>query len=149
MAVFTVTRAQLKAACERQQWDLLDKLLEIDPSRIDDTAMFTDTWGVWWGMLFQAVATGATDGVRVLLKHGARRDVATWGDCEPETALERARATPEILALLQSDTIPTYERATDPPLPEDEATSDQAVNRQGEIRDTTGLIFPLPGVKPN
>jgi hypothetical protein len=148
MQAFTVTRAQLRAACERQQWDLLDKLLEIDPTHIDDMALFTDTWGGWWGMLCAAVAAGATDGVKVLLKHGARRDVATWGDCVPETALELAREQPEILALLQSDAAPAYVRTTDPPLPAGESVNDQALKRQGAIRDATGLIFPVPPSVP-
>ncbi|MEI7644577.1 MAG: hypothetical protein WCJ55_09895 [Chloroflexales bacterium] len=149
MQIFTVTRAQLRAACEQQQWDLLDKLLEIDPAQIDDAAMFTDTWGTWWGMLFHAAAHGSADGVRVLLKHGARRDAATWGDGEPETAREVARDMPEILALLQSDATPAYVRRSDPSLPAGESAGDRAVRQQGAIRDATGLAFQLPTVTPD
>ncbi|MBX0327417.1 hypothetical protein K2Z83_06970 [Oscillochloris sp. ZM17-4] len=148
MRPFTVTRAHLRAACESQSWDLLDKLLEIDPSRIDDNALFTDTWGTWWGMLIAAIVDNSPAGVRVLLKHGACRDQATWGDCVPETALELARDKPAILALLQSDQTPTYVRETDPPLPEGESPQDQATNRQGEIRDATGLVFQVPPEPP-
>lgn len=39
-----VSRSQLKAACEQENWDLLDLLLETDPTHLDDKALFTDTW---------------------------------------------------------------------------------------------------------
>lgn len=53
------TRAHLKAACEAKQWDLLDKLLEFDATLIDDNALYTDTWGTWYGMLVCAVVREA------------------------------------------------------------------------------------------
>jgi hypothetical protein len=72
MAEFEVTRAHLKSAFDQENWDLLDKLLEIDCSRINDNTLFTDTWGDWWGMLVEAVYRRSTDAVSVLLKHGAK-----------------------------------------------------------------------------
>ena len=141
MPNFQVTRAHLKTACDQQNWDLLDKLLEIDNSRINDNSLYTDTWGSWWGMLLQAVGSGAVEGVKVLLKHGAQRDLASWGDPGGDTPLQAAQGKPEILALLQAAEPPTYIRQTDPPLPQGESPEERAVNRQGEIRDATGLVF--------
>ena len=140
---FNVTRAHLKTAFAAEQWDLLDKLLEIDNSSINDNALFTDTWGDWWGMLVEAVRRRSVDGVRVLLKHGAQRDLASWGDGVPFTAFEAAEDKPEILELLTSPKPPVYVRQTDPPLPESESAEEQAVNRQGAIRDHTGLVFRI------
>lgn len=45
MTEFEVTRAHLKGAFDQENWDLLDKLLEIDSTRINDNDLFTDTWG--------------------------------------------------------------------------------------------------------
>lgn len=140
---FNVTRAHLKTAFAAEQWDLLDKLLEIDNSSINDNALFTDTWGDWWGMLVEAVRRRSVDGVRVLLKHGAQRDLASWGDGVPFTAFEAAEDKPEILALLTSPKPPVYVRQTDPALSEGESAEEQTVHRQGEIRDHTGLVFRI------
>lgn len=148
MAEFAVMRGQLKAACEQGNWDLLDKLLEIDRSLIDDDALFTDTWGSWWGMLFEAVRLGACDGVRVLLKHGARRDLPCWGDGLVQTPVELAQDQPAILALLLAPQPPDYTRTSDPPLPHSETPAVQAANRQGQIRDQTGLVFPSAAFEP-
>jgi hypothetical protein len=140
---FQVTRAHLKNACDQQNWDLLDKLLEIDASHINDNALFTDTWGSWWGLLFEVVQRNAPDGVRVLLKHGAKRNVGSWGDGLHESPLEVAEGKPAIMALLQEPQRPSYSRRSDPPLPSPEQATadDRAVNRQGAVRDGTGLIF--------
>ncbi len=138
---FTVTRAHLKTAFDQQNWDLLDKLLEIDNSRINDNSLYTDTWGDWWGMLAEAARNRSVDGVSVLLKNGAQRDLASWGDGVPFTALDAAEDKPEIMALLQTLEPPTYVRKTDPPLPSGESPEEQAVNQQGEIRDSAGLVF--------
>jgi hypothetical protein len=77
----------------------------------------------------------------VLLKHGAERDLASWGDGVPFTAADAAEDKPEILALLHNPDAPIYMRKADPPLPSGESPEEQAVNRQGEIRDTAGLVF--------
>lgn len=138
---FKVTRAHLKTACDQQNWDLLDKLLEIDNSLIDDNSLYTDTWGDWWGMLIETVMVGSVTGVKVLLKHGAARDLASWGDPGGNTPLVAAQDKPEILALLQTVERPDYLRQTDPPLPEGESFAERAVNRQGEIREAAGLVF--------
>src|SRR5260221_417424 len=66
----TENRSQLKAACDRQEWAFLDLLLERDATHINDHAVYTDTWGDWWGLLLECVYQGHADGVRVLLKHG-------------------------------------------------------------------------------
>jgi hypothetical protein len=98
-------------------------------------------------MLLEAIRDHAVDGVRVLLKHGAQRDLASWGDCMPRTPLETAQNKPEILALLQASELPDYIRKTDPPLPQSESPEEQAVNRQGEIREKTGLVFQTTALK--
>ncbi|MEM9282298.1 MAG: hypothetical protein AAGA96_10755 [Verrucomicrobiota bacterium] len=144
MTDFTVTRAHLKNACEKRQWDLLDKLLELDVSGINDKSLFTDTWGSWWGMLLECVLQKQVDGVRVLLAHGADRELAMWGDGFLTTPREAAENQPEILALLDADVV-TYKRRNDPPLPTEESDRDRAINRQGEVRDGTGLVLPLDG----
>ncbi|MBI3651820.1 MAG: hypothetical protein HY231_12440 [Acidobacteria bacterium] len=141
MSTFNVTRAHLKTACDEKNWDLLDKLLEIDASKINDNALYTDTWGEWWGMLIEAVKENSVEGVSVLLKHGAQPDVASWGDGIPHTAIEIAEDKPEILALLQASEPVEYLRQTDPPLPQGESEEASAINRQGEIREATGLVF--------
>lgn len=140
---FKVTRADLKTAFDQQNWDLLDKLLEIDNSRINDNSLYTDSWGDWWGMLVEAARSRHVNGVSVLLKHGAQRDLASWGDGVPFTAVEAAEDKPEILALLQTLEPPVYVRKTDPALPSGESSEEKAINRQGEIRDGTGLVFQL------
>ena len=147
MSDFQVTRAHLKSACDAKNWDLLDKLLEIDASRINDNSLYTDTWGIWWGLLMETARLGAVDGVKVLLKHGAKRDLACWGDGIEQTPLEMAQQFPEIVALLTSTQTPDYVRKTDPPLPQGESPDDAAVNRQGEIRDKTGVLFQTPILK--
>ncbi len=143
MTEFEVTRAHLKNAFEQENWDLLDKLLEIDKARINDNDLFTDTWGDWWGMLLEAVYKRSPEAVSVLLKHGAQRDLARWGDGVAITALDAAEHKPEILALLQSSETPIYVRKTEPALLPAESSKEASVNRQGEIRDATGLVFPI------
>jgi len=132
-----VSRSQLKAACEQENWDLLDLLLETDPTHLDDKALFTDTWGEWWGLLMEVIYRGSPDGLRVLLKHGANRDVGRWGDGMPQSPLEAAADQPEILTLLQDPARPAYNRQTDPPL----SAADPAFDELGSIRDDTGLVF--------
>ena len=67
MSTFSVTRAQLKTACDENNWDLLDTVLELDASQINDRSMYTDSWGAWWGLLLEVVRHGWVDGLRVLL----------------------------------------------------------------------------------
>jgi hypothetical protein len=145
MTDFVVTRAHLKSAFDQENWDLLDKLLEIDSSKINDNDLFTDTWGDWWGMLLEAVYKQSSDAVSVLLKHGAQRDIARWGDGIPITALEAAEDKPEILTLLQDPEAPVYVRKTDPDLPATESSKGRSINRQGKIRDATGMVFQMDG----
>ncbi len=45
MTEFQVTRAHLKNALDQGNWDLLDKLLEIDNTPINDNDLFTDNVG--------------------------------------------------------------------------------------------------------
>jgi hypothetical protein len=142
MNQFQVTRAHLKNACDLHNGDLLDKLLEIDAKYIDDGAFYTDTWGEWWGLLLECVYDNWADGVRILLKHGANRRNGNWGDCIPITPRQAAADKPEILQLLKSKERPSYTRQTDPPLPAEESDADRWINRQGQIRDETGLVFP-------
>ena len=141
----TVSRALLKKAIDHKNWDLLDKLLEIDPTHINDTSYYTDTWGEWWGLLYECVRKGQVNGVKILLKHGGNKEIGNWGDCIPMTPLEYAKEKKlsEIIALLSTDNSPEYIRKSEPELPELN-DYDQKVNRQGEIRDETGLVFQVP-----
>ena len=146
----TTTRAQLKAACDQQQWALLDLLLERDPTHINDHAVYTDTWGDWWGILLECVYQGHVDGVRVLLKHGADHQIGRWGDCIPESPLRAAERYPEILALLSDEQRPTNVRPADPPIPSDNRVSDGVQQLPTaaayNIDDVFSLIRPLPYV---
>ena len=138
-----MTRADLKKACDQKAWDLLDKLLEIDRSHIDDKSLYTDTWGDWWGMLLECVYNNQINGVRVLLSHGADKAIGRWGDGIPQTALEAAAEKPKILALLTQSEPIVYQRQSDPPLPQSLSKRDKEINQQGQIRDETGLVFPI------
>ncbi|HSH02626.1 MAG TPA: hypothetical protein VLL52_08930 [Anaerolineae bacterium] len=140
--VYEVTRAHLKRACDEKNWDLLDKLLALNDKHIDAANYYTDTWGEWWGLLYECVLNGEETGVRVLLKHGASRKVGNWGDCIPMTPLELAeeRNNEAIAALLRSKERPVYERQTEPKVPKLRKV-DRAVNRQGEVADETGMVF--------
>ncbi len=147
MTQFQVTRAHLKNARDAKNWDLLDKLLEIDSTHINDASFYTDSWGEWWGLLLDCVYDSHEDGVRVLLKHGADKTVGNWGDCIPVTPKEAAAEKPVILALLTAITPPSYTRKSDPPLPKVTSSDDDAVNKQGSIRDQTGLVFQTDALK--
>ena len=116
---------------------MLDLLLETDATHLNDKALFTDTWGDWWGLLMEVIYRKAPDGLRVLLKHGANRDTSRWGDGMPQSPLEAAEGEPEILALLQDPARSSYSRQSDLPLP----AADPARDELGRIRDDTGLAF--------
>ena len=146
---FVVTRAHLKNACDQKNWDLLDRLLEINRDHIDDASFYTDTWGEWWGLLLECVTKNHKDGVRVLLKHGANKEIGNWGDCIPISPIEAAADKPAILKLLTSVETPTYYRTTDPPLPNNLSAEDQAINQQGKVRDETGLVIPIENFDQN
>jgi hypothetical protein len=151
MANPTTSRAQLQAACDQQQWALLDLLLERDSTHINDHAVYSDTWGDWWGFLLECVYQGHVDGVRVLLKHGADRKVGRWGDCIPESPLQAAERYPEILALLRDERRPTYVRPGDPLIPLDDRVRDGAQPLPTilayDFDDVLCLIRPLPYVQ--
>jgi len=142
-----VTRAHLKSAVDNQQWDLLDKLLEIDTSQINDNSLYTDTWGEWWGLLVECIRSEYIEGVKIVLKYKIKKKRGNWGDCIVYTPLEEAKMkkNQEIINLLKSKEKPTYIRKTDPKLPP-LIKKDTIINQQGEIRDTTGLIFPYEGL---
>ena len=142
MVPIRITRAHLKLAVETQNWDLLDRLLEMDRKHMDDASYFTDTWGEWWGLLMECILREYETGVRILLKHGADRTVGTWGDCIPQTPLEAAKDNIAIAALLQEKGPPEYLRSSDPMIPELIA-QDEKINRQGEIADRTGMVFQV------
>lgn len=147
LTTFKVTRAHLKDACDRGDWDLLDRFLELDRSSLDDNSLYTDGWGEWWGLLLETIRRGEEPGLRVLLKHGARRDLASWGDCEPRTPAAAAADHPRLLELLHLPGVPAYVRSSDPPLPDCAGPEADAVNQQGEIRDRTGLVFQVEALK--
>ena len=53
----------------------------------------------------------------------------------------------EILELLTTSVTPKYVRQTDPILPQEQSLEEQAVNRQGEILNETGLLFQTSVLK--
>ncbi len=143
-----VSRAHLKNAVDACNWDLLDKLLEIDASQINDASLYTDTWGEWWGLLVECIRAELAEGVKILLKHGVDKKKGNWGDCIPYKPIEEAEMTKnqQIIDLLKSKERPIYERKTSPELPL-LTSKDALTNKQGSIRDETGLSFPFEGLK--
>jgi hypothetical protein len=137
-----MSRGLLKKAVEEKNWDLLDKLLELDNSHVNDNSMFTDTWGEWWSMLYHCVLHNKVVGVKVLLKHGAKRKQRSWGDgmCLSPKEVAEEKGYHKILSLLQSKARPEYHRKTDPEIPE-ETDKERRVNRQREVANETGLVF--------
>ena len=137
-----MSRGLLKKAVEEENWDLLDKLLELDNSLVNDKSMFTDDWGEWWSMLYECCLLNKIDGVKVLLKHGAKRKLNAWGDglCLSPEEVAEDKGHQEILGLLRSKARPEYQRQSDPEIPE-ETERDKAMKRQREIADQTGLVF--------
>ncbi|MCE7870363.1 hypothetical protein DYH09_08305 [bacterium CPR1] len=139
-----VARAQLKRAVEEEHWDLLDRLLELDHSSVNDNSLFTDTWGTWFGALYWCVGRNLRAGVQVLIKHGADPHLQCWGDCLPVSPLELAQegGKASLLPLLTGAEPAVYQRQTDPEIPP-ETDADQAVNLQQEIANATGLTFQV------
>lgn len=137
-----MSRGLLKKAVEESNWDLLDKLLEMDHSLVNDNSMFTDGWGEWWSMLYHCSALGEVDGVKVLLKHGAKRKLSAWGDglCLSPKEIAKENGHHEIVRLLQSKARPEYQRKTEPEIPA-ETEQERVVSRQREVADQTGLMF--------
>lgn len=142
-----VARAHLKRAIEEEHWDLLDKLLELDSSGVNDNSLFTDTWGTWFGALYWCVGRDLRSGVQILLKHGADPHLQCWGDCLPLSPLDLAQegSKTSLLPLLTGAEPAAYERKTDPEIPP-ETARDRAVNRQREIADATGLMFQVEAI---
>ena len=85
-----MSRALIKQAIEERDWDLLDKLLDNDNSHVNDAKLFTDDWGEWWAPLYECCLGDQVEGVRVLLKHGAKRKQRAWGDGMCSSPLELA-----------------------------------------------------------
>jgi hypothetical protein len=137
-----MSRGLLKQAVLEKNWDLLDKLLEEDNSLVNDNSMFTDDWGEWWSMLYHCCLHNQQTGVKILLKHGAKRKLRAWGDgmCRSPKEVAEEKGHSEILQLLRSKARPEYERKTEPDIPE-ETQRERAVNRQREVAQQTGLIF--------
>lgn len=141
-----VARAHVVRAIESRDWDLLDQLLEQDPKHAKDRSLFTDTWGEWWGGLVECVRKGHTDGVRVMLKHGAKPTDSNWGDCCVESAIDIARERlpggHPIRELLERRMPATYSRHGDRALPE-LSERDRLMERQAEVAAATGLQFQV------
>jgi exopolysaccharide biosynthesis protein len=140
----TITRGHLKKAVDTKHWDLLDKMLEIDKTFINDRKYYTDGWGAWYGLLIECIHKESLDGVKVLIKHGVDKTLGVWGDCEEVDPIQFAkeRKQGEILVILESDASVSYERKTNPAIP-DLDDKENIVNRRGDIADSTGLVFPL------
>lgn len=137
-----VSRAKLVYAVDENDWDLLDLLLENDKNFINDNALFTDDWGSWWGMLFECVRQNKPEGVKVLLKHGAKKSVREWGDGFQRSPLELAeeKKNKEIIDLLTGKTKAEYTRKADVTIP-DKLLRESEMDAQDELRNKTGLVF--------
>jgi hypothetical protein len=142
--LIAVSRGLIKQAIEERDWDLLDKLLETDNSHVNDAKLFTDDWGEWWAPLYECCLNNQVEGVRVLLKHGAKRKQRAWGDgmCSSPLEVAETRGYQEIVKLLRSKSRPCYVRKSDPPIPP-LTVDDSALRDQSEMAEKTGLVFPL------
>ena len=100
-------------------------------------------------MLYHCCLVNEVDGVKVLLKHGAKRKLNAWGDglCLSPKQVAKEKGYHEILSLLQSKARPEYQRKTEPEIPP-ESDRDRAVNRQREVADQTGLVFNPAAFEP-
>lgn len=126
----------------RRDWDLLDKLLEEDNRLVNHNSMFTDPWGEWWSMLLHCVLRDEAVGARVLLKHGADPDLASWGDGIPVSPREMASEKPWLTVLLaENNGRPDYQREKEPVWPPPSTNAVQEANRLEEIARRTGLVF--------
>ena len=107
-----VSRALIKQAIEDRDWDLLDETLERDNSHVNDADLYTDDWGEWWAPLYECCLGNQLDGVRVLLKHGAKRKQRAWGDgmCRSPLEVAEEKGYQEIAKLLRSKGRPSYQR---------------------------------------
>jgi hypothetical protein len=139
-----ITRGHLKKAVDEKNWDLLDKILSIDKSFLDDRRYYTDGWGTWYGLLIECIRQSSLEGVKILIKHGVDKTLGVWGDCNEMDPIQFAREQNEvdILNLLTSDSIPVYIRTTDPIIP-DLTEKESIVDKRIDIADSTGLVFPL------
>ncbi len=133
--------------------DLLDLLLEKDDQNINNNSMFTDTWGEWWGLLFQMVLNRSVEGVSLLLKNGAEPPIKNWGDCIEMAPVELAHdlldkaenqkdinILKDIIELLQNPDSARYIRKTNPPIPE-LTDKERAIDRAADVQANTGLRF--------
>ncbi|MCC5945268.1 MAG: hypothetical protein JJT94_10055 [Bernardetiaceae bacterium] len=143
--IIQITVAHLKKAVDARDADLLDKMLSINKSQINYKSAYTDSWGEWWGFLMEAVLNSWEDGVRVLLKHGAKRKQGAWGDGLNMTPIEVAeeKNNQNILKLLKTQAKLTYERKTDPEIPPLDEQS-RRINEAQRIANETGLMFQTP-----
>ena len=141
---FTVERHHLKNACQNSQWDLLDKLLELDNSLVNDNSMFSDSWGQYWGMLYELILRNEVEGIQVLLKHDANPREKSWGDGMNLSCLELAEGKVDILRILKSkgNRSALYTRTSEPEWPMLKSKSDEEFNRKGRLKDKYGLVFP-------
>ena len=118
MKTIQVTRELLRKACKTENWNFLDKLLETDNSMIDDEFMFSDIYGDYWGLLMECIYRNSSEGVTILLKHGANREIGRWGDNSPQSPHEAAAENLLIIQLLETAEPPKYHREKDPKIPE-------------------------------
>lgn len=111
----SIYRSQLKAACGKENWYLLDLLLETEAAHLNEKALFTDTWGDWWGLLMEVIYRRPPDGLRVLLKHGASRDTGRWGDGMPYHRSKPPKGSPRFSPWCKTrHTPPTHARPIRP-----------------------------------
>jgi hypothetical protein len=133
---FVVTRRHLRDACDAKQWDLLDRLLEMDKRAIDDDALYGED-GDHWGLLVECIRNKDEDGVTVLLARGADRTIGIWGDGASYAPVEVAEGQAGILALLAKDEV-AYVRKAEPELP----APDDTLDPETVIRSKVGLVLP-------
>lgn len=93
----------LKDAVARQDAETLAALLAQSSKNINAERVFEDTWGEWWGLLYEAVCNRWAEGVQILLRHGADPALEAVGDGMNYSPLEVAREKgyDDIVALLE------------------------------------------------
>jgi hypothetical protein len=139
-----INRIHLKKALDEKNWDLLDLLLEIDNSNINDPSYYSDTWGSYWGLLVECIFHREFQGILILLNHGIDKEIGVWGDGPRVSALEIAKEKKmfDVIDLLNSTNIPKFLRASNPPIP-DLNVREKIIDDKFKTNIKNGVVFPL------
>lgn len=94
----------MKAAVEQKDAAALQQQLELSSRDINCKNAFGDGWGESWSLLYECVCTDWFEGVKLLLRYGAKPTLRAVGDGMNLTPLEVAqeKGNTEMVRLLES-----------------------------------------------